>query len=131
MPRSSRTGSDAPEGPSRARAPRRRELERLNRQLRELVSELSAPGRLIGESAPMRRVHAMISAVAHTDTTVMIRGEAGTGKTLVARAIHAASARRHHPFVTLSCGPSAADTLEDELCGTRGAGGRGRPGRLE
>ncbi|MGH7264502.1 MAG: sigma-54 interaction domain-containing protein [Candidatus Rokuibacteriota bacterium] len=66
---------------------------------------------------PMRRVKAIVEEVADTDATVLIRGESGVGKDVVARAIHEASGRREHPFVKVNCAALPADLLESELFG--------------
>src|SRR3989337_2597252 len=68
-------------------------------------------------SAKMRAVKEIIEQIADTNTTVLIRGESGVGKDLVARAIHAASPRRHHPFVKVNCAALPAELLESELFG--------------
>ena len=79
-------------------------------------------GELLGSSEKMREVHDLIRRVADTDVTVLIRGESGTGKELVARAIHAASPRRHRPFVKVNCAALPTELLESELFGfERGA----------
>ncbi len=96
----------------------RRELERLRENLQEVYPET----KLIGNSPAMRRVLELIEMVAPTDTTVLIFGESGTGKELVARAIHAASPRRHMPMVVIHCGALTETLLESELFGhERGA----------
>lgn len=77
---------------------------------------------IIGESAAMKRVERLIEVVAPTDATVLILGETGTGKELVARAIHRMSPRRHLPFITLNCAAIPTGLLESELFGyERGA----------
>jgi two-component system response regulator AtoC len=79
-------------------------------------------GALLGTSEKMREVHDLISRVADTDVTVLVRGESGTGKELVARAIHAASPRRHRTFVKVNCAALPSELLESELFGfERGA----------
>jgi DNA-binding NtrC family response regulator len=96
----------------------RRELESLRENLQEVYPET----RLIGNSPGIRRVLELIEMVAPTDTTVLIFGESGTGKELVARAIHAASPRRHMPMVVIHCGALTETLLESELFGhERGA----------
>ncbi|MEQ9252579.1 MAG: sigma-54 dependent transcriptional regulator [Algiphilus sp.] len=78
--------------------------------------------RLIGDSPSMQRVRTLIGQVAAFDTNVLITGESGTGKDLVARAIHDASDRAHRPFVAINCGAIPAELLESELFGhERGA----------
>ena len=77
---------------------------------------------LLGTSEKMREVRDLIARVADTDVTVLVRGESGTGKELVARAIHAASPRRHRTFVKVNCAALPSELLESELFGfERGA----------
>ncbi|HYT76112.1 MAG TPA: sigma 54-interacting transcriptional regulator [Vicinamibacterales bacterium] len=79
-------------------------------------------GELLGMSEQMRDVRELIDRVADTDVTVLIRGESGTGKGLVARAVHAASPRRDRTFVKVNCAAPPAELLESELFGfERGA----------
>ena len=72
---------------------------------------------LLGSTPAMRAVQEIINGVADTSTTVLIRGESGVGKELVARAIHAASPRHAHPFVKVNCAALPAELLESELFG--------------
>jgi DNA-binding NtrC family response regulator len=79
-------------------------------------------GELVGESLAMREVFAVLERVATTDATVLVEGETGTGKELVARALHDASTRRRGPFVAVDCGALPESLLESELFGhVRGA----------
>jgi two-component system NtrC family response regulator len=91
--------------------------------------------RLIGESEAMRKVYTLIQRVGPTDATVLTVGENGTGKELVAHAIHEASPRREAPFVPINCGAIPENLLESELFGhERGSftdAYRTREGRVE
>jgi len=94
----------------------------LNREvlsLREQVSRSTAngTGRLVGSSVPMVDVFKMIGKVAETDSTVLICGDSGTGKELVAEAIHNYSRRRTKPFITVNCAALPENLLETELFG--------------
>ena len=86
-------------------------------------------------SSQMRAIGTIIENVADTDATVLIRGESGVGKDLVARAIHAGSSRRHGPFVKVNCAAIPSGLLESELFGhEKGAftgAYRRKPGQFE
>ena len=85
------------------------------------VETNSAQG-IIGLSSPLRNVLEQVRTVAPTDSTVLIEGETGTGKELIARALHSLSARRDRKFVRVNCAAIPADLLENELFGhERGA----------
>jgi transcriptional regulator with GAF, ATPase, and Fis domain len=86
------------------------------------VSSRDAFGELVGQSLPMRRVYAVLERVAPTDATVLVEGETGTGKDVVARSLHAASRRAAGPFVPIDCGAIPENLIESELFGhVRGA----------
>jgi transcriptional regulator with GAF, ATPase, and Fis domain len=86
------------------------------------LSERTSFGELVGASIEMRRVYAILERIAPTDSTCLLLGETGTGKEMVARALHDASARRAAPFVTLDCSALPDSLIESELFGhTRGA----------
>ena len=77
---------------------------------------------MLGHTQAMREIFAVVSRIARTDVTVLIQGESGTGKELLARAVHANSARRNRPFVAINCGAIPDTLLESELFGhERGA----------
>ena len=90
------------------------ELNDLRRQLNDDQSEAFIGW---GESPAMRQVAVIIEQVADSDVTVLIRGESGVGKELVARAIHQRSTRRQRPFVKVNCAALPAELLESELFG--------------
>ena len=92
--------------------------------------------RLVGKSDQMREIYKLIGIMASNTMTVLIEGETGTGKDLVARAIHAGSERKDMPFVPVNCGAIPDELLESELFGYEagaftGAKAEGKPGRFE
>ncbi len=90
--------------------------------LRRLLDERAQFYDLLGKSAAMQQVYQQIRAVARVDSTVLIDGETGTGKELVARAIHAASHRKDKPFVAVNCAGLTESLLSSQLFGhKRGA----------
>jgi len=92
------------------------------RALEVPASQARRFGELVAESLAMREVFAVLELAAASDVTVLVQGETGTGKELVARAIHEASARRGKPFVAIDCGALPDSLLESELFGhVRGA----------
>jgi len=90
--------------------------------LRRRVKEVWGLGRLIGRSAPMQEVHRLIEQAAATPAPVLIHGETGTGKELVARTLHELSGRAAGPFVAVNCAAMPETLLESEIFGhERGA----------
>jgi DNA-binding NtrC family response regulator len=98
------------------RALEQRELRRELARLREQAGN-GARARMIGGSAPMRRLFALIERVAPTRATVLVMGETGTGKELVARAVHDLSDRARRPFIPVNCSALPETLLESELFG--------------
>jgi len=93
---------------------RQDELVQENQRLR---AQVASEVQLIGTSAPIEAILSQIGKVARTNATVLVRGESGVGKELVARAIHLASPRRAAPFVCLNCAALPETLLESELFG--------------
>jgi transcriptional regulator with GAF, ATPase, and Fis domain len=101
-----------------------RRMDELRDQLRQekryLEEEINLENRfedIVGESTGLRQVLKQIETVAPTDATVLIQGETGTGKELLARAIHRLSTRNERPFIKLNCAAIPAGLLESELFG--------------
>jgi DNA-binding NtrC family response regulator len=94
-----------------------RKLEHKVQTLESQVRADTARARIIGESDAMRRVLDVVRTIADSDEDVLITGETGTGKELVAKLIHELSPRRDGPFVVLSCSGFPATLLEDEIFG--------------
>ena len=99
------------------RARKHHSLRSENRRLKERLEAVGSPAPIIGVSAAIARVSELVAAVAASDATVLVRGESGCGKELVARAIHAGSPRRYGPLVVVNCGALAEGILESELFG--------------
>jgi transcriptional regulator with GAF, ATPase, and Fis domain len=92
-------------------------LEQQNTYLREEVVEAKAFGDLIGQSGALRQILSQIELVAATEASVLILGETGTGKELVAREIHCRSPRRNGPLVRVNCASIPKDLFESEFFG--------------
>jgi DNA-binding NtrC family response regulator len=104
------------------RAFEHRALQQENRRLRRAVDRESSLGDLIGASPAMREIFALVRKVASSRSSVLITGESGTGKDMVARALHFGGARRNQPFVPINCTAMPEGLLESELFGhVRGA----------
>ena len=99
-----------------------RSLTQENRSLREQLRQRFAFDNIIGKSKPMQQVYDLIRLAAPSKSNILILGDSGTGKELVAKAIHHHSRRSHGPFVTVNSGSMPADLLESNLFGhVRGA----------
>jgi len=101
------------------RVTEKRQLQQKYRALQHQVQRLQGAPRLIGESLAMQKVRMLISRVAPTQSTVLILGETGTGKELVARSLHDQSTRAEMPFVAINCGALPETLIESELFGHR------------
>jgi Nif-specific regulatory protein len=115
-------------------------LDQERQPLHEEAGDLNPPGqpglsKLVGTSAPLGQVRTLVGQVAPSNTTVLLRGESGTGKGLIAYAIHKRSPRAKRPFVTVSCAALPRELIESELFGyEQGAftgADRVKKGRLE
>lgn len=99
------------------RAFKNRQLNIENVILKQTLKEKEKKEEIISQSPAMAKVKEMVKMVAPTDSTVLIQGESGTGKGLVARKLHPMSPRRDHPFVVVDCGSLVSTLFESELFG--------------
>jgi DNA-binding NtrC family response regulator len=117
------------------RAVGQKRLSEENQRLRRALGLHAGFEGIIARSPAMARVLELVERVASTDSSVVIEGETGTGKELIARSLHANSARRERPFLPIDCGALPDNLLENELFGhERGAftgADRRKPGLLE
>lgn len=106
-----------------------------NSLLREQIDSRVRFQNLVGASPPMRRLFSLIEEIAAVESPVLLLGETGTGKELVAKAIHGKSVRRYGPFIPINCGGFTESLLESELfgheMGSFTGASRARKGRLE
>ena len=93
------------------------ELAEENSQLKQELSAQEETGGIIGKSAPLQDLLSLVRTIAPSDTTVLVTGETGTGKELVARLIHQLSRRKDRRFVAVNCGALPETLLESELFG--------------
>lgn len=101
------------------RVAEKRQLTQKYRALQHQVLRLEGAPQLIGKTSAMQKVKVLIEKVAPTNSTVLILGETGTGKELVARALHDNSTRADNPFVAINCGALPETLIESELFGHR------------
>ncbi|HEY2882967.1 MAG TPA: sigma-54 dependent transcriptional regulator [Pirellulales bacterium] len=99
------------------RALNQREVLEENKNLKAQLDLRFGIENIVGHDHRMRRIYDMIESIADTKATVLITGESGTGKSMIARAIHRHSARRDKPFVEVACGALPETLLESELFG--------------
>ena len=93
------------------------QLKSENRMLRGELQEKYSFANIIGSSAAMQNIYRLIRVVAQKTSTVLIEGETGTGKELIAKAIHYSGPRKDQPLVSVNCGAIPSNLLEDELFG--------------
>jgi DNA-binding NtrC family response regulator len=112
-----------------------RKLRDENRELREALGQRYQFENIIGKSAPMQDIFATITRVAPTRATVLLAGESGVGKDMIARAIHQHSPRKDRPFVKINCTAIPENLMESELFGyEKGAftgANTSKPGKFE
>ncbi len=109
----------------------RRALIEKNKALQQRLDDLLSSGAVVGGSPAFRRMMALVDQVADSSATVLIQGESGAGKELVARAIHDRSARRGKAFVAVNCAALPETLLESELFGYERGAFTGAAGRKE
>jgi two-component system response regulator HydG len=109
----------------------RRSLISQNRALQQRLDDLLRQGNMIGVSPAFRRMMTLVQQVADSSATVLIQGESGAGKELVARAIHDHSPRKNGPFVAVNCAALPETLLESELFGYEKGAFTGAAGRKE
>jgi two-component system NtrC family response regulator len=102
-----------------SRVAQTRELKNKYRALKKRLDRIEGDMNLVGSDDSMQRVRQLIAKVAPTNSTVLILGETGTGKELVARALHEQSLRAEKPFVPINCGALPETLIESELFGHR------------
>jgi len=109
----------------------RRDLIEQNKALKKQLEDIRAKGQMIGASPAFRRMLTLVDQIADSSATILIQGESGAGKELVARTIHERSGRRAGPFVAVNCAALPETLLESELFGYEKGAFTGAAGRKE
>lgn len=113
-------------------AERALETSRLKREVSELRNRTGATNKIIGQSSAMNQLRQVVERVSPANSRILITGQSGAGKELVARVIHESSARAAGPFVVINAATMTPETMEEALFGTEAADGRARKvGALE
>lgn len=94
-----------------------KEVVYLTQEVQEMSMTTTTQGKIVGESSKIQEVYKVIGRVANSKATVLLTGESGTGKGMVAKAIHYASDRRDKPFIQVNCGSIPEGLLESEIFG--------------
>ncbi len=112
-----------------------REVVYLKNEVKEISMTTTAPSKIIGESHKIQEVYKTIGRVANSKATVLLTGESGTGKGMVAKTIHYASDRQENPFIQVNCGAIPEGLLESEIFGHEKGAFTGalfqKPGKFE
>ena len=102
------------------------------REMEARLSQATGQGQIVGRSPAMEKILRLVPVIAQHDSPVLVTGETGTGKDLLAESVHKASPRSREPFVRFSCGPMPTELLDAELFGRMvGDGGELKPGRFQ
>src|SRR5436309_1975699 len=109
----------------------RRDLIEQNKALKKQLEDIRAKGQMIGSSPAFRRMLTLVEQIADSSATILIQGESGAGKELVARTVHERSGRRNGPFVAVNCAALPETLLESELFGYEKGAFTGAAGRKE
>jgi DNA-binding NtrC family response regulator len=99
------------------RALSQRQVLEENKQLKEQLDLKFGLENIVGQEPKMRKVYEIVDSIADTKATILVTGESGTGKSMLARAIHRRSGRRNGPFIEVACGALPENLLESELFG--------------